>query len=262
LSRLFPDAEILGIDVPSQIIDYAREKHGRSNIKFLTVQEFQSDQAEKVRSAATKQAKEEGLSPRTPEYETRVADLVKEKLSPPKKTPAEYDAEITCDALGTAVHDGGMCATARDLTRFGAMLLAGGEAAGRRVVPARRLRESWMVAPDIRDAFARSASGPYLPGGWYRNKFWFVPRPHGDVLLCLGIHGQMLYVNPGTGTVAAKLSSWPDPQSPTMLHDTLRAFDRIGEALAGIPADDPKRRHGPPGVVAGLSRGRIGGTPR
>lgn len=190
---------------------------------------------------------------------TRMADLISELVWSPMG--ADQDAEITCDALGTAVHDGGMCATARDLTRFGAMLLAGGQAAGRRVVPARWLGESWTVAPDIRDAFARSASGPYLPGGWYRNKFWFVPRPHGDVLLCLGIHGQMLYVNPGTGTVAAKLSSWPDPQSPAMLHDTLRAFDGIGAALAGIPADDPKRRHGPPGVVAGLSRGRIGGTP-
>jgi CubicO group peptidase (beta-lactamase class C family) len=64
-------------------------------------------------------------------------------------------------------------------------------------------------------------------------------------LLCLGIHGQMLYVNPRTGTVAAKLSSWADAQSPAMLHDTLRAFDAVGAALAGIAAGDPNRRHGP-----------------
>jgi hypothetical protein len=68
----------------------------------------------------------------------------------------------------------------------------------------------------------------------------------------------MLYVAPGTGTVAAKLSTWPDAQSPTMLEDTLRAFDAAGAALAGLDADD-QRRHGPPGVAAGLSRGRIGG---
>src|SRR5208283_6008986 len=111
------------------------------------------------------------------------------------------------------------------------------------------------------EAFAQSVSGPYLPGGWYRNKFWFVPREHHVALLCLGIYGQMLYVNPGTGTVAAKLSSWPDAQSPAMLHDTLRAFDAIGAALAGIAAEEPKQ-HGPPGVAAGLSRGRIdGGLP-
>jgi CubicO group peptidase (beta-lactamase class C family) len=188
---------------------------------------------------------------------TRMADLISELVWAP--TGAEHDAEITCDGVGTAIHDGGMCATARDLTRFGLMLLAGGELAGRRIVPATWLRESWTVAPDIRDAFARSVSGPYLPGGWYRNKFWFLPREHGDVLLCLGIHGQMLYINPGTGTVATKLSSWPDAQSPTMLHDTLRAFDAVGAALAGTVAGDSALRHGPEGVVAGLSRGRSAG---
>jgi len=190
---------------------------------------------------------------------TRMADLVGELVWSP--IGAEHDAEITCDGVGTAIHDGGMCATARDLARFGMMLLAGGEVAGRRVVPATWLRESWTVSPDIRDAFARSASGPYLPGGWYRNKFWFVPRQPGDVLLCLGIYGQMLYVSPGTGTVAAKLSSWPDAQSPAMLHDTLRAFDAVGAALAGSAAGEPARQHGPPGVAAGLSRGRIGSRP-
>jgi len=162
---------------------------------------------------------------------TRMADLISELVWSP--IGAERDAEITCDGAGTAIHDGGMCATARDLARFGVMLLAGGEAAGRRVVPATWLRESWTADPDILEAFAQSVSGPYLPGGWYRNKFWFVPREHHVALLCLGIYGQMLYVNPGTGMVAAKLSSWPDAQSPAMLHDTLRAFDAIGAALAG-----------------------------
>jgi CubicO group peptidase (beta-lactamase class C family) len=188
-----------------------------------------------------------------------MADLISELIWAPMG--AEFDAEITCDRLGTAVHDGGMCAAGRDLARFGAMLLAGGTAGERRVVPPQWLRGSWAVDPDIRDAFRRSESEPYLPGGWYRNQFWFVPRQHGDVLLCLGIHGQMLYVSPGTGTVAAKLSSWPDAQAPELLEDTLRAFDAIGAVLASLPptgsaAGEGAQRHGPPGVAAGLSRGR------
>jgi CubicO group peptidase (beta-lactamase class C family) len=155
-----------------------------------------------------------------------------------------------------------MCATARDVARFGAMLLADGHVHGRQVVPTEWLRASWRVDADIREAFQRSASGPYLPGGWYRNQFWFVPRPHGDVLLCLGIHGQMVYVNPGTDTVAVKLSSWPDAQSPAMLHDTLRAFDAVGAALADLPVDTLDTPGVPgaavPGVAAGLSRGELG----
>jgi len=125
------------------------------------------------------------------------------------------------------------------------------------VVPEEWLRASWRVDVDIRDAFQNSASGPYLPGGWYRNQFWFVPRQHGDVLLCLGIHGQMVYVNPGTATVAVKYSSWPDAQSPAMLHDTLRAFDAVGAALAALPAPGATRP-GVPGIVAGMSRGELG----
>jgi CubicO group peptidase (beta-lactamase class C family) len=186
---------------------------------------------------------------------TRMADLISELIWAPMG--AEFDAEITCDRLGTAVHDGGMGAAPRDLARFGAMLLAGGTAGERHVVPPQWLRRSWAVDPDIRDAFRRSQSEPYLPGGWYRNQFWFVPRQHGDVLLCLGIHGQMLYVSPGTGTVAAKLSSWPDAQAPNLLENTLRAFDAIGAVLAGLAAKNDMRRPGPAEVAASLSRGRI-----
>lgn len=182
----------------------------------------------------------------------RMSDLLSELIWIPMG--ADWDAELTCDSVGTGIHDGGMCATARDLARFGQTLLTGGLAAtGRQVVPEDWLHASWSVDPDIRDAFSHSDSEPFLPGGWYRNKFWFLPREHGDVLLCLGINGQMLYVNPGTQTVAAKLSSWPDAQSPTMLHDTLRAFDVMGARLADL-APGRATHEGPPGVAAGLSR--------
>lgn len=182
----------------------------------------------------------------------RMADMIQEFIWHPMG--AEFDAEITCDSVGTAIHDGGMCATARDLARFGMTLIAGGASAlGAQVVPESWIRSSWAIDQDIRAAFDASDDGPYLPGGWYRNQFWFLPRPFGDVLLCLGINGQMLYVNPGTGLVAVKLSSWPSAQSPAMLHDTLRAFDAIGANLAGLT---PERatHEGPPGIAAGLSR--------
>jgi len=177
---------------------------------------------------------------------------------------AERDAEVTCDALGAAIHDGGICATARDVARFGMLLLAGGATGGRQVVPAEWLRSSWEVDAEVTEAFARSESAPFMTGGWYRNQFWFVPRTHGPVLLCLGIYGQMVYVSPATGTVAAKFSSWPVAQSAAMFHDTLRAFDTIGATLAGLPssgAAGESHRAGPSGVAAGLSRSRSAGTP-
>ena len=53
--------------------------------------------------------------------QSRMADLIGDLLWTPMG--ALYPAEITCDSVGTAIHDGGMCATARDLARFGEVLL-------------------------------------------------------------------------------------------------------------------------------------------
>jgi CubicO group peptidase (beta-lactamase class C family) len=171
---------------------------------------------------------------------------------------AEYDALLLHDGLGTAVHDGGLCATARDVARFGQMLLDGGlvpdGADGtRRVVPPQWLRRAWAVDADARGVFAASPAEWAFPGGWYRHQFWFRPGAYGDVLLCLGIHGQMLHVSRRTGTVCVKLSTWPDAQNPAYLEDTLRAFDAVGGFLAGRDPRGPGGRR-LAGVVSGLSR--------
>ena len=94
------------------------------------------------------------------------------------------------------------------------LLLDDGSVGGRHVVPEDWLRQARHIDADIRGAFAASDSEPVLPGGWYRNQFWFVPGPSGDILLCLGIHGQMVFVDHATRTVAVKLSSWPTAQDP------------------------------------------------
>ena len=164
----------------------------------------------------------------------RMADLVSERIWVP--LGARHDAEITCDAMGSGVHDGGISATAQDLARFGLMLLKGGRVGRRQVVPEQWLSESWTPGTDVRAAFADSDNEPFLPGGWYRNQFWFVPGHNGPVLLCLGIHGQMIHVDPATRTVCVKFSSWPDPQNPAHLIDTIRAFGAVGAHLAEVRA--------------------------
>jgi CubicO group peptidase (beta-lactamase class C family) len=162
-----------------------------------------------------------------------IADLVSDLLWAPMG--AERDAAFLTDRVGTAVADGGLLATARDVARFGELILTGGSVAGRQVVPLPFLSEIWRVDPELRASFAASAAGPFLPGGWYRNQCWVMPGPHGDVLLGLGIHGQLLRVDPATRTVMVKLSSWRSPQDPYRLHDTLRACDAVAAALSGRP---------------------------
>jgi hypothetical protein len=105
----------------------------------------------------------------------------------------------------------------------------------------------------VRAAFAASPAESVFPGGWYRNQFWFRPGEQGDVLLCLGIHGQMVHVSRRTGTVCVKFSTWPQALNPAYLQDTLRALDAIGGVLAGRERTGDGR-HRLAGVVSGLSR--------
>ncbi len=151
----------------------------------------------------------------------RMADLIAAHIWQP--IGAEYNAEITCDPLGSAVHDGGISATARDLARFGQMLIDDGMALGRRVVPGAWLADVRAPAPGVREAFARTDNEYVLPGGWYRSQFWVIPGPGGPVLVCLGIHGQLIYADRAARTVVVKLSSWPGAQHSGFLLDTLRA---------------------------------------
>jgi CubicO group peptidase (beta-lactamase class C family) len=185
-----------------------------------------------------------------------MADLIGELVWAPMG--AADDAEIMVDRTGTAVHDGGLSATARDLLRFGQLLLSGGtvpdpEGDPRQVLPPRWLRQAWAVDADVRSAFVESPAEQTFPSGWYRNQFWFRVGEYGDVLLCMGIHGQLVYVSRRTGTVCVKLSSWPDAQNPAYLQDTLRACDAVSGVLTRqTPTGDVHRL---PGVVSGLSRG-------
>jgi hypothetical protein len=164
----------------------------------------------------------------------RMADLISTRIWRP--IGAEQDAEITCDAVGSAVHDGGISATARDVLRFGQLLLDGGRVGDRQVLPASWLGDARSPEDDVRRAFAASDSEPVLPGGWYRNQFWFVPGRNGHVLLALGIHGQLIHVDTSTRTVVVKLSSWSDAQNVNHLVDTIRACGAIGSHLAGATA--------------------------
>ena len=147
------------------------------------------------------------------------------------KIGAEAPASICIDQFGTGTFDGGISATMRDMARFGSLFLGGGlSLSGERVLSAAWIEETFAGAPDSRDAFADSPGDYLMPAGMYRNQMWF-PYAGNDVAMCLGIHGQMVYINRPAEVVAVKLSSWPLPQNPAKLFPTLRAFDAISAAL-------------------------------
>ena len=159
----------------------------------------------------------------------RMADLISEMLWAP--LGVEHDADLTVDHSGAAMHDGGLNTTLRDLGRFGQMLLEEGRAPdGSQLVPAWWIQDAYVGDPDSRHAFAVSPTDTRMPGGMYRSQFWF-PFADRAVLLCLGIHGQMVYVNPQARVVGVKLSSWPAAQDAVLMFDTLAMFEAIAAHL-------------------------------
>lgn len=160
---------------------------------------------------------------------TRMPELMSQLVW--SRIGAAHDANIGIDSMGSGMFDGGISACLTDLVRFGSLYLGDGVSLlGEQVLPAAWIADTLAGGADSREAFAYSPGDNRMPGGMYRDQVWF-PYPGNDVLLCLGIHGQMIYVNRPAGVVAAKLSSWPLPQHAHMLFSTLNAFDAVAAAL-------------------------------
>ncbi len=144
---------------------------------------------------------------------------------------AEFDAYVTLDRLGAPQTDGGLCVATRDLARFGQLHLQNGVMNGRRIVP-----ESWIR--DFREngdagAWDRGDFAGTLPGCHYRSK-WYTDLEDGRrPFFGIGIHGQMLFVDPAAGVVCAKHSSHPAPFEEKFFDDMKRAFGAIARELGG-----------------------------
>ena len=147
------------------------------------------------------------------------------------KLGSQEDAAVTVDPHGYAYVDGGICATLRDLARFGQMHLQEGSYNGRQVVPASWVRSCLQVDPVLVAEFAASDFASWAPGGMYHN-YWWVLDPARGVYTGWGIHGQQLLIHVPARVVVAKLSSWPTPSREDYEDLQNRAAIALAEALA------------------------------
>ena len=158
------------------------------------------------------------------------------------KIGAAHAAQVCQDRWGGSIADGAISTTLRDLARLGEMIARGGTTAeGERVLSGNWIDDIFTGAADSAQVFADSPSGQSYPGGMYRSQFW-VPSASRDVVIGIGIHGQMLYIDRATQTVGVKLSSDPQPVSLAHQHGTLAMFEAIAEAVppkADSPAVPP-----------------------
>ena len=151
----------------------------------------------------------------------RLAQLLSEELW--QKFGMEESANMTVDAAGFALADGGLSACLRDYGRFGQLLLEQGGS----IVPA-----SWIEA--TRSGDHGLFGEPYtavLPEGAYRNQFW-IEDPRSRSLIARGVFGQLVHISWEHQMVVVKLSSWPDFVNPSWTLATFDAVHRIGRALS------------------------------
>ena len=169
----------------------------------------------------------------------RFPDLVASELWQPMG--AEHDAEITVDARGNPLADGGISATLRDASRIGQLALQRGRAGeggqGRQVVPAEWIDDTIAGAPDGPAAFAQGDGANGYPRGAHYRNCWWVSEPNVPMFNAAGIHGQHIVVHVPSQTVVVKLSSWPDPLDSGLRRATAAAVTAIAEALTAGTAD-------------------------
>jgi CubicO group peptidase (beta-lactamase class C family) len=142
----------------------------------------------------------------------RFPDLVSRELWAPMG--AEFDADVTVDAHGNGMADGGICCTLRDLARFGQLMLDGGRRGRRQVVPRAWIRDTLTPDDDTVAAFTVTEDArEFPPGAYYRNKWWVVD-PGGPIFMGSGINGQTVLIHGPANVVIAKLSTWPVAWAP------------------------------------------------
>lgn len=152
----------------------------------------------------------------------RYADLLSERLWRPMGAGAP--AYITVDPIGAPRAAGGLCMTARDLARIGALMADGGGG----VIP-----ESWI--DDIEragdaDAWKVGDFSDHFPGVpmHYRSK-WYVARGEKPMIHALGIHGQYLFIDRARGLSVAWFSSQHAPLNDVGTGKALQLVNAIRE---------------------------------
>ena len=146
-----------------------------------------------------------------------------------QKLRPEQDAAVVVDSTGFPYFGAGMNACARDLARFGQMLLDNGRYAGEQVVPAAWVQDTVRGSDELRTLFAASDYGGMIAGGHYRNQVWAAAEP--ETMFCIGIHGQTIYVNKPARVVIVKLSTHPRSAEAALFAD---AFTAMGAVAAGL----------------------------
>lgn len=141
---------------------------------------------------------------------------------------AESDAWISVDRHGGYRTAGGMCATARDLARFGEALRLTTDN------KSRPFPQQWIddvLTNGSRAAWENGTLSGLFAKGHYRSQ-WYVPDRFPRTMMAIGIHGQWLYIDSVRQVTIVKLSSQPLPEDDRFDQLTIDLCDAIAKDIA------------------------------
>jgi CubicO group peptidase (beta-lactamase class C family) len=136
-------------------------------------------------------------------YDKPYVELLEERIW--SRIGAEQSGRMALDPIGGPIASGGFSVTARDLARFGQMLLDDGRVGDDQVVPPSII--DTLRAGGSTEAFARCPDVGHMAGWSYRAQWWVTPEGHPTAW---GVCGQILWVDHEAGIVLARLASAPD----------------------------------------------------
>ncbi|QJD59108.1 serine hydrolase [Pseudomonas sp. gcc21] len=147
------------------------------------------------------------------------------------KLGAEQDGYMLLDSKGTEWAGAGFNVTLRDLARFAEMVRLNGEFNGQQVVSPAVIQT--IRKGGDREAF-KAAGRDFQPGYSYRNQWWISHNDDG-AFEALGVHGQMIHINPAVGMVMVRLSSHPVATSAETMPATIAAMEALADLLRPNP---------------------------
>jgi CubicO group peptidase (beta-lactamase class C family) len=134
------------------------------------------------------------------------------------KIGTEGETYVLLDTNATLVAGGGLNATPYSLARFAMMMKNNGYFNGQQVVPKAvvdKIAEGGSI--EAFDKGPESDGVVHKKGEWsYRAQWWVKHTPGMEAFLCIGIHGQWIYIDRNHDVAIIKLGSMP-PSKDTYL---------------------------------------------
>jgi CubicO group peptidase (beta-lactamase class C family) len=158
-----------------------------------------------------------------------VADALSTRIW--SKLGMEQDAYMYVDAEGTEFAGGGLNTGLRDLARFGELVRNGGEWNGQQIVPRAAIEDIRRGGDKAAFAKAHYATKP----GWSYRSMWWVSHNGDGAFAAMGIHGQVVYVDPKAEMVIARYASHPIAGNAGIDPTSLPAYDAIAQHLMQHP---------------------------